>query len=253
MRLLIALPAIFGLTLLSRISSCNGEVTAVAVPSQPLRIALAGDSTVCDWPSSHPNRGWGQFVGEYFAPGKVILVNLAASGRSTKTFLKEGRWNKLLAGKPNIILIQFGHNDSHDPQKPGSTDPANDFRDNLRRYVDEARAGGAVPILVTPMVRRNFAASGRIDESLPRSLSAYALAMKAVGEEKKVFVIDLHSSSKALAEKLGPTASGAMASTKEDNTHFNEKGARAMAALVMTRLPEADPRIKAVLKDPCSR
>ena len=158
-----------------------------------------------------------------------------------------------MAGKSNIILIQFGHNDSHDPQKPGSTDPANDFRDNLRRYVDEARAGGAVPILVTPMVRRNFAASGRIDESLPRSLSAYALAMKAVGEEKKVFVIDLHSSSKALAEKLGPTASGAMASTKEDNTHFNEKGARAMAALVMTRLPEADPRIKAVLKDPCSR
>jgi len=253
MRHLIALPAILGLALIIQTSPCKGEVTTCATPSQPLRIVLAGDSTVCDWPLSHPNRGWGQFLGEYFAPGKVVLVNLAASGRSTKTFLKEGLWKKALEVKPDIILIQFGHNDSHAPQKTEATDPATEYRDNLLRYIDESRAIGALPILVTPMVRRNFDSFGRINESLPRSLSTYALAMKEVGEEKKVCVIDLYSSSKALAEKLGPRGSGEMASSKEDNTHFNEKGARAMAELVMARLPAADPRIKAGLKDPSPR
>lgn len=239
----------FGLALIHRALLCNAEVAPVSSAGQPLRIALAGDSTVCEWPSSHANRGWGQFLGEYFGPGKAVILNQAASGRSTKTFLGEGRWKKVLAEKPDIILIQFGHNDSHAPEKPEATDAATDYRENLRRFIDETRAIGAVPVLVTPMVRRTFDSSGRISESSPRSLSKYALAMKAVGEEKKVFVIDLYSSSRGLAEKLGPAVSGEMASTKDDNTHFNEKGARAMTTLVMLQLPAADPRIKAALKD----
>lgn len=249
MKRLIALPLFFALALMDRAFPVNEEAPAAVFVGKPLRIALAGDSTVCEWPFSHANRGWGQFLWEYFAPGKAVIVNLAASGRSTKTFLSEGRWKKVLAEKPDIILIQFGHNDSHAFEKPESTDPEKDYGENLRRYIDETRAIGAVPILVTPMVRRSFDSSGSIDESGPRSLSKYALAMKTVGKEKKVFVIDLYSSSKALAEKLGPAASGGMASTREDNTHFNEKGARAMTALVMVELPAADPRIKAALKD----
>ena len=221
--------------------------------STPLRVVLIGDSTVCDYPATHTNRGWGQFIEERFKDGAVKVINLAAAGRSTKTFIQEGRWQKALEEKPDYVLIQFGHNDSHAPDKPESTDAATDYKDYLRRYIVESRAIGATPILVTPMVRRTFDAQGKITESQPppnRSLLFYVNAMREVGSERKVAVIDLHASSQALAEKLGPDASAEMANQKGDVTHFNEKGARAMADLVMRELPTAEPKLKEYLKAP---
>lgn len=212
----------------------------------PLRIVIVGDSTVCAYPATRPDRGWGQFIEEHFKDGALKVINLAASGRSTKTFIREGRWQKALEEKPDYILIQFGHNDSHAPEKPESTDAATEYKDNLRRYVDESRVIGATPILVTPMVRRVFDAQGKISNSLV----PYANAMKEVGREKKVAVIDLHHSSLALAEKLGPEASAEFANKKGDATHFNEKGARAMANLVMKELPTAEPKLKEYMKAP---
>jgi lysophospholipase L1-like esterase len=224
---------------------------AAGDPSLPLRIVIVGDSTVCEYPATSAQRGWGHFIEEYFRDGTVKVINLAASGRSTKTFIKEGRWQKALAEKPDYVLIQFGHNDSHALDKPEATDAATDYKEYLRRYIDESRAIGATPILVTPMVRRNFDAQGKIAEGQPaRSLLAYANAMKEVGREKKVVVIDLHTSSLALAEKLGPTASLTLANKPGDSTHFNEKGARAMAGLVMQELPVVVPQLKKCLKTP---
>jgi len=75
-----------------------------------------------------------------FKPGTVAVSNLAAPGRSTKTFIQEGRWTKALAEKPDYIFIQFGHNDSHDPKNPEATDPATDYQQNLRRFIDETLA-----------------------------------------------------------------------------------------------------------------
>jgi lysophospholipase L1-like esterase len=217
-----------------------------AAPGTPLRIAIIGDSTVCDYPKTRAERGWGQFIGEQFNDGAVTVINLAASGRSTKTFIKEGRWRKTLDQKPDYILIQFGHNDSHAPDRPEATDAATDYKNYLRRYIDEARAAAATPILVTPMVRRTFGADGKLKDELQR----YADAMKEVGTEKKVPVIDLHTSSKRLVEQLGPEASAGMANKQGDATHFNEKGARAMADLVMKELPAAEPKLQASLKTP---
>lgn len=211
----------------------------------PLRVVIIGDSTVCDYPPTSPNRGWGQFIQERFREDDVKVINLAASGRSTKTFIKEGRWQKALDEKPDYVLIQFGHNDSHGPEKPESTNAATDYKEYLRRYVDEARAAGATPILVTPMVRRTFNADGKLRDDL----SQYADAMKEVANEKKAVVIDLHASSKQLVEKLGPAASAEMVNKPGDFTHFNEKGARAMAGLVMKDLPAAEPKLKGYLKD----
>ena len=114
------------------------------------------------YPAAEPDRGWGQFIEEQFRGVKVI--NLAAAGRSTKTFIKEGRWKKALEEKPDYVLIQFGHNDSHGPEKPESTDAATDYKEYLRRYIDESRAIGATPILVTPMVRRTFDADGKLQD-----------------------------------------------------------------------------------------
>ena len=109
---------------------------------RPLRVVIVGDSTVCNYPENRPERGWGQFIQERFNDGAVIVTNLAASGRSTKTFIKEGRWQKALEQKPDYVLIQFGHNDSHAPERPESTDAATDYKDYLRRYVDESRGRG---------------------------------------------------------------------------------------------------------------
>jgi rhamnogalacturonan acetylesterase len=210
----------------------------------PMRLVIIGDSTVCEYPQTRPERGWGQFIQERF--DNVAVINLAASGRSTKTFIEEGLWKKALEQKPDYVLIQFGHNDSHGPDKPESTDAATTYKDYLRRYIDDSRAIGATPILVTPMVRRTFDAAGQLIDAL----APYADAMKDVAKDKKVPVIDLHASTKALVEKLGPDASAEMANKTGDATHFNEKGARAMAELVLKDLPLAEPKLKEYLKRP---
>jgi lysophospholipase L1-like esterase len=215
----------------------------------PLRLVLIGDSTVCEYSRMQATRGWGQFIQERFRDRTVQVTNLAAAGRSSKTFIQEGSWQKALREKPDYILIQFGHNDSHAPGRPESTNAAGDYKDYLRHYIDESRAIGARPVLVTPMVRRTFDAQGKIKESPGiNGLAPYVNAMKEVSKERGVSIIDLYSSSKALAEKLGPEASATMASNKGDFTHFNERGARAMADLVIQELPTAAPELAKQLK-----
>jgi lysophospholipase L1-like esterase len=208
--------------------------------SGPQLVVIIGDSTVANYAAEKPARGWGMYVQERFKSG-VVVSNLAANGRSTKTFIEEGRWKTALALKPDYVLIQFGHNDSHAKEKHESTDAATDFSGFLRNYVDEARDAGAVPILVTPMLRRTYTAEGKLDDIL----QPYADAMKAVAKEKDVAVIDLHSASRALYEKLGPEAVAKFASESTDKTHFNEAGARAMADLVMRELPRVAPKLAA--------
>ena len=231
-------------TLLLYIVSALLSVVAAqaAEDTASVKIAITGDSTVCDYPATNACRGWGQYISGYFQ-NSVQVTNLARSGRSTKTFLKEGLWQKTLSTKPNYILIQFGHNDSHDKAKPEATDAGTDFRDYLRRFIDEARAINATPILVTPMHRRVFSADGKLSDIL----KPYAEAMKVVAAEKKVGLIDLHTMSGELFLKLGDAGSAEFANAPKDRTHFNEKGARAMAALVMPELLRLEPRLKPLL------
>ena len=93
---------------------CN---TALSVAEKPLRLAIIGDSTVCEYPPDNACRGWGHYIQDYFKD-TVRVINLACSGRSTKTFINEGLWTKTLEEKPDFLLIQFGHNDSHSPDRP---------------------------------------------------------------------------------------------------------------------------------------
>ncbi|MEA3187195.1 MAG: hypothetical protein QOD99_1025 [Chthoniobacter sp.] len=213
--------------------------------SLPVRMVIVGDSTVCNYPETDVRRGWGMFLQDYFKDD-VKVINLAASGRSTKTFISEGRWEKALAEKPTVVLIQFGHNDSHAPDRPEATDAATAFKDFLRRYVDETRAAGATAILVTPMCRRTFEPDGKLKDEL----QPYADAMKEVAKEKKASVIDLHASSKKAFEALGAKPCEELANKEGDFTHFNAKGAKMMAELVMKELPAAEPTLKSHLKTP---
>lgn len=222
---------------------CATASSRAADVNTPARVVLIGDSTVCDYSAQNPERGWGQYLQSYFDEG-VKVINLAKSGRSTKTFIKERLWKMALDKKPDFVLIQFGHNDSHPSERPESTNAATDYKEYLRRYIDEARAIGAKPVLITPMVRRIF----RADGILVNELQPYADAMKQVGEEKKVPVIDLHASSRALVEPLGAAGSADMANKPGDNTHFGEKGAMTMAELVMKELPSAAPELVIHLK-----
>jgi lysophospholipase L1-like esterase len=239
----------FGLALigLAMRLNCSGADSGPS-PTPPTNatnrvvVALIGDSTVAHYAAEKMARGWGMYVQERF-PSTVTVTNLAANGRSTKTFIREGRWQKTLALQPDYILIQFGHNDSHAREKPESTDAATDYREYLRQYVTEARAAGATPILVTPMLRRTYGADGQLEDIL----QPYADAMKAVAREENAAVIDLHTASRTLYEKLGAMQVARFASEPTDRTHFNEAGARAMAELVVKELPRVAPELAARL------
>jgi len=208
--------------------------------SQPVRLVIIGDSTVCNYPQDSVRRGWGMFIQDHFETNKLRVINLARSGRSTKTFIKEGLWEAALKEKPGYVLIQFGHNDSHTPEKPEATDANTTYRQYLRQYIDDARAIGARPILITPMCRRVFGADSKIkNELLP-----YADAMKAVVAEKNVPLLDLNAASVELCNQLGPEASQELANDESDATHFNAKGAKEMSRLVMQKLPAVEPSLK---------
>ena len=213
---------------------CVAQISDGADAPREVRIAVLGDSTVCEYPATSNIRGWGH----------LRVINLAKSGRSTKTFIKEGLWMKTLAEKPDFVLIQFGHNDSHAKERPESTDAATDYRDFLRRYVDEARAGGATPVLVTPMHRRSFDKDGQVTQEL----LPYADAMKVVAKEKRVALVDLHAASGELFQKLGDAGSADLNCSATDRTHFSEKDAKVMAELVLKTMAIVEPRLAALLK-----
>ncbi|EIP96492.1 lysophospholipase L1-like esterase [Opitutaceae bacterium TAV1] len=226
------------------------SVHAVPAAAAPLKLAIIGDSTVCDYPLSQAKRGWGQLLPEFLPKGTQV-INVARGGASTKTFPAD-RWQRVLSSKPDYVLIQFGHNDSHAKDKPESTDAATDYRDNLRRYVREARDVGIRPILVTP-VRRRLYKNGHPTTELAR----YADAMKAVTTGLSVPLIDLHATSGELFDRLGEDGSEAFTVNKPDNadrpgkgdrTHFTETGAREIARLVAAGLAEIDARLTAPAK-----
>jgi len=214
---------------------------ACSVPSglyaagEIIKVVIIGDSTVQTYGPDRDVRGWGQYFDGFF-PSDVEIVNLAKSGRSTKTFIEEGLWDGALRENADFILIQFGHNDSHAKERPESTDAATDFRDNLRRYIDEARKNGAEPILITPMHRRLFKDGKPTMELLP-----YANAMKIVAREKDVLLIDLHALSGTVLARLGDDGSADIYVSPKDRTHFSEKGAKLMAKLVAEELARMSP------------
>jgi lysophospholipase L1-like esterase len=214
--------------------------TTRAAESAEVRIALVGDSTVTD------SAGWGAAFAKRLKP-EVRCTNKSRGGASTKSYYEgTALWKETLALKPTHILIQFGHNDMPGKGPERETDPATTFRDNLRRYIAEARAIGAKPILVSSVTRRNFK-----DGKLFDQLADYAAAAKAVAEAEKVPFIDLHARSMAAVTKLGEKASaefGPVTDGKRDNTHFNPAGAAWAAELVIGELKRVVPESAAWFK-----
>lgn len=216
--------------------------------SQRITIYLAGDSTVSNYPTTlSPRSGWGQELAKRFDE-KIMVINLAKRGRSSKSFINEGRLDRILTDikKGDYLFIQFGHNDEKIKDPTRYTNPATTYKSYLKQYIEGAREKGAIPILVTPVERMRFTAEGNALETH----GLYPNAMKELGKDENVPVIDLAAKSKELFQQLGPDRTkklfmwlnagenpyypnGAM-----DSTHFQEKGAEVIADLVIEGIVE---------------
>ncbi|HLP26724.1 MAG TPA: rhamnogalacturonan acetylesterase [Acidobacteriota bacterium] len=212
------------------------------------RLHLAGDSTMAtkERQTPNPEYGWGEALPRYFS-ARLTVVNYAANGRSSKSFITEGRWQKLVdALEPgDWAIVQFGHNDQKaNPDR--HTDPRGAFAGNLRRMIADVRAKGATPILATSVARRRWAPDGA---HLVDTHGDYITAVREVGAAEKVPVLELNALTTALEEAHGREGSkrlhlwiapGVYARNPQkgwrDDTHYSAYGADRVAALAVQEI-----------------
>lgn len=217
-------------------------------------IHLCGDSTMAekDLSKGSPERGWGMMFPNFFDEG-VSVINYARNGRSTKSFIDKGQWDDVMAAlQPgDYVFIEFGHNDAKESDPERYAAPWGAYQDNLRRFIDETRSKGGIPVLLTPVARRWFKETG-----LDRNCHGdYPAAMKAVAEEKGVTLLDITTPTLDWIESLGDEASrpyfmhlapGKYACAPEgktDNTHTVASGARKVTEIVCDKIREQIPEI----------
>jgi lysophospholipase L1-like esterase len=225
---------------------------AFAMPEKKkITIWMCGDSTMSiKEKKAYPETGWGMpFV--YFWDSTVTIENLAKNGRSTSSFRNEGLWQIALdkAGEGDYVFIQFGHNDEVPTKKTYTTEA--EFKNNLKQYVSEARSKKATPILLTPMARRKFDVAGKIEGTH----DVYSQIVRDVAKEEKVILFDMDKitqqlyqqfgveNSKLLFMQLKPNEHPNYPDGRDDNTHFNELGARLIAQLVLEEIKKQIPEL----------
>ena len=231
----------------------------ISAQKLPIKIFLAGDSTMAEKAENkRPETGWGEKLQIYFDEKKVKIDNRAQNGRSTKSFIDEGLWQKIVddlkAG--DYVFIEFGHNDekTEDPKRYAA--PNMDYRNNLIRFVNDVRAKKAFPVLLTPVMRRKFDESGNFQDTH----GEYPDAVRKVALELKVPLIDMHRLSEAILKKYGAEDSrklflqlkeGENANYPkgvEDNTHFNSLGAEEMAKAAVAEIEKQKLKLRKHLK-----
>ena len=247
-----------------------------ATKDKSTTIFVIGDSTAAkkDTMGGKVERGWAMMLQDCFDSDYIVVDNHAVNGRSSKSFLEEGRWDKVLERiKPgDYVIIQFGHNDEK-PKADRHTDPGSTFDDNLARYVRETREKGGIPVLMNSVVRRNFfvkAPENDDDEILRTSTfldgtkmiegdslidthGLYRIAPKNVAQRMNCHFIDANQITHDLEQGLGTEASKKLhmwfrpgeepsePQGKQDNTHYNKYGAKVVANLLADALCEEVP------------
>lgn len=235
-------------------------VAGFAWNDAPVTLYLAGDSTMAEkQPEKRPETGWGEFLQGFFDEAEVRVDNRARNGRSTRTFLEEGRWqaivDRLQAG--DYVFIQFGHNDQSKEKTDRYTSPEQ-FGANLVRFVCDVRAKQATPVLLTPVVRRRFDADSRFYDVH----GVYPDLVRRVAAEHDVPLIDLHRESEAVVRQRGAEGSKALflhlapgahpnyPAGLQDDTHFSPLGAETMARLAVEGIRELGIGLAAFLRQP---
>lgn len=218
-------------------------MAADATAPHKIKIVLVGDSTVND------AGGWGSGF-KHFLTGNVECVNTAMNGRSTKSFMQEGRWTNALALHGDYYLIQFGHNNQ--PGHPGRETDVPTFIHDLEQYVDDTRAIGAKPVLVTPLTRRQWDKEqpGKINSAL----EPLAVEVRKIAAAKNVPLLDLHARSIEICEKLGPVKCLEFSPVKVvdgtnnyDGTHLTGSGHVLFARAIMGELRKAVPELSPLI------
>jgi lysophospholipase L1-like esterase len=231
---------------------------AVYSQSRPITIFLAGDSTMAiKQPDKRPETGWGEMLQKHFDESKVKVDNRAQNGRSTKTFISEGRWQAIIDDlkKGDLVFVQFGHNDESKDKGERYT-PPEDFKKNFTRFAEEVRAKGGVPVFLTPVMRRRFDKDGKFYDTH----GEYPDLVRSAAREHDVPLIDMHKASEAVIVKYGvddskklflqlkPGENANYPNGVEDNTHFSPLGADEMAKLVVTAIRNSNLKVRKYLK-----
>jgi lysophospholipase L1-like esterase len=205
-------------------------------------IWIAGDSTASSKKlDKRPESGWGEYLGEYLSQD-IIIRNLAENGRSTTSFIREGKLDLIDQGiqKNDILLIQFGHNDqkSIDPNRYADVNHA--YPNQLKHMIEVALKHDALPVCLTPITRRDFV-DGVLNEN---THLGYPMAMKKLCHQEGIMLIDLFKITQDLLTDLGEEASTSLFLHLKpgespnyphgvmDNTHLNETGARLIASII---------------------
>lgn len=236
-------------------------LTGFTLHDEPeLTVFLIGDSTMADKPGTpeeNPERGWGQLMSGFFGE-KISIQNHAVNGRSTKSFIEEGRWEKVLdeLSSGDYVFIQFGHNDQKDQDPTRYTSPWSSYRRNLERFVRETREKGAYPILLSSIVRRNFNDKG----TLVDTHGPYPFVTQWVAHQREVPFIDMQGLTEDYINHLGAEKSKAIylwvapgeyekfPEGKQDNTHLTLKGATEYARLVTEEIKRQELPLATFLK-----
>lgn len=228
------------------------------IASAQITVYIAGDSTAANKTEDRrPETGWGEMLQQHFDPAKVKVDNRALNGRSTKSFIAEGKWTALVDSvkKGDFVFIQFGHNDQSKDKGERYT-PPEAFKTNLIKFVEEVRANGANPVLMTPVMRRRFDRDGKFFDTH----GEYPGYTRMVAKEHKVPLIDMQRKSEAVIIKYGvegskklflqlaPGENANYPKGVEDNTHFSTLGAEEMAKLAIEGIRETKLKLKKYIK-----
>jgi lysophospholipase L1-like esterase len=240
------------------IVSFLAAITWAAGQAAALRIFVIGDSTASSYnASSYPQAGWGQELGLFFNKSSVTVINKAIGGLSARTYLQDGSWTSTLAAmqKGDYCLISFGTND-RGPVAARHADTAQ-FRQYMTQFVNESRAKGVIPVLVST-VNQNSWNGSTFTEGFAIGDSDYRGAVLNACNALKVPFVDLERKSAALNKSMGQEycagyiyislAAGEYPNYpngRTDKTHFQEMGAIAMAQCVAEGIKElsTDPDV----------
>ncbi|KAB8137590.1 rhamnogalacturonan acetylesterase [Gracilibacillus oryzae] len=224
---------------------------------EKVQLFLAGDSTMSHYePSAYPRMGWGQALPS-FLNDRLTVKNHAASGRSTKSFIEEGRWSDMEKEfqEGDYVLIQFGHNDEK-PDEARATKPFTTYQENLTFFINRARAAKVTPILLTSIARRHFDQDGNLLETH----GDYPRAMREVGITEGVVCIDMLDKTREALMELGPARSKdwfmwlepdhyiGYPNGEQDDTHLKDIGAHAHANIFVQELERLHHPLRLYLK-----
>jgi len=215
-------------------------IFASCTSSKLITVYTIGDSTMANKKAEvYPETGWGQVFQTYFN-SKVKVSNHAVNGRSSKSFIDEGRWKTVLDSlkRGDYVFIQFGHNDEKIDKPAVYADASSTYKQNLEKYIVETRAKGATPILLTSIVRRKFDQTGKLIDTHGK----YPDAVRELASNLKVRFIDMELLTKTLINSLGDEPSKKLylwtapdikfPEGRKDDTHLCIEGARTFAGLV---------------------